>query len=114
MTPDEIKLGLAEVPVVLLDHLNEARRDAYVIADKKIAINAGWDEVLPAQELRDTQLGGIDLATIGFSADELEALLAEPESPEAGAAEERVQTSPAGGIHRLVFRCGREHRCDSR
>ena len=40
------KLGLAEVPVIVLDHLTEAQRRALVIADNKIAENSGWDEDL--------------------------------------------------------------------
>ena len=47
------KLGLAEVPVVVLDHLTETQRRAYVIADNRLALNAGWDEALLAEELRD-------------------------------------------------------------
>src|SRR5512142_3416861 len=47
------KLGLAEVPVVVLDHLSETQRRAYIIADNKLALNAGWDERVLAQELRE-------------------------------------------------------------
>ena len=52
------KLGLAEVPVVVLDHLSEIQRRAYIIADNQLALNAGWnDELLP----RDwTSLGRMD------------------------------------------------------
>src|SRR5271154_453190 len=45
------KLGLTEVPVIVLDHLTEAQKRAYVIADNKLAENAGWDETLLAAEL---------------------------------------------------------------
>src|SRR5271166_4278533 len=44
------KLGLAEVPVVVLDHLNANQRRAYILADNKIALNAGWDDTLLADE----------------------------------------------------------------
>ena len=70
------KLGLAEVPVVVLDHLSETQRRAYIIADNKLALNAGWDETVLAAELRDLEDDGLDLALVGFSDDELEALLA--------------------------------------
>src|ERR1017187_10012128 len=40
------KLGLTEVPVIVLDHLSEAQKRAYVIADNQLALNAGWDEEL--------------------------------------------------------------------
>src|SRR5436305_1911110 len=45
------KLGLVEVPVVVLDHLSETQRRAYIIADNKLALNAGWDEKVLAAEL---------------------------------------------------------------
>ena len=45
------KLGLDTVPVVVLDHLTPAQRRAYVIADNKLALNAGWNEELLAAEL---------------------------------------------------------------
>lgn len=40
------KLKLAEVPVIVVDHLTEAQKRAYIIADNKLALNAGWDEDL--------------------------------------------------------------------
>ena len=48
------KLGLAEVPVVMLDHLSETQKRAYIIADNRLAENAGWDEQLLAEELAAT------------------------------------------------------------
>ena len=72
------KLGLAEVPVVVLDHLSETQRRAYIIADNRLALSAGWDDALLADELRDVKADGLDLALVGFSDAELEALLAEP------------------------------------
>src|SRR6266542_5758672 len=65
------RLGLAEVPVVVLDHLSETQRRAYIIADNKLALNAGWDEKVLAQELRELEGEGLDLALVGFSDDEL-------------------------------------------
>ena len=70
------KLGLAEVPVVVLDHLSETQRRAYILADNKLAMNAGWDEKMLAAELRELETDGLDLALVGFSDEELEALLA--------------------------------------
>ena len=70
------KLGLAEVPCIRLAHLTEAQRKAYVIADNKLALNAGWDEELLKVELaslRDDH--EFDLGLIGFSSDELAAIL---------------------------------------
>lgn len=45
------KLGLTEVPVIVLDHLTEAQKRAYIIADNQLALNAGWDEELLRAEL---------------------------------------------------------------
>ncbi len=110
------KLGLAEVPVVVLDHLSETQRRAYVIADNKLALNAGWDEKVLAAELHDLEQDGVDLALVGFSDDELEDLLAgnEPQSSP-DVEEEAVPEEPANpvtrpgdlwaiGPHRLI--CG--------
>ena len=69
------KLGLAEVPCIRLAHLTPAQRRAYVIADNKLALNAGWDEDMLRLELGDLQGGGFDLELLGFTGDELEALL---------------------------------------
>src|ERR1039458_968796 len=77
------KLGLAEVPVVVLDHLSETQRRAYVIADNRLAMNAGWDDAVLADELREIKADGLDLALVGFSDEELDVLLAETEEPEA-------------------------------
>lgn len=70
-----LRLGLPEVPVIVLGHLTEAQRRALVIADNKIAENAGWDEALLRQELAALQADGFDLEVVGFSDKELEDLL---------------------------------------
>jgi len=70
------KLGLPEVPVVVLDHLSDTQRRAYIIADNKLSENAGWDEEILAAELTDLEHEGLDLRLVGFSDEELEALLA--------------------------------------
>ena len=90
------KLGLAEVPVVVLDHLSETQRRAYIIADNKLALNAGWDEKMLASELRELEKDGMDLAVVGFSDEELEALL-DGDAPSAGCGRRGPRTSgPAG------------------
>ena len=68
------KLGLTEVPCIELAHLSEAQKKAYIIADNKLALNAGWDNELLALEFGDLQELGFDLDLTGFDADELEAL----------------------------------------
>jgi len=69
------QLGLPEVPVIVLDHLTDAQRRAYVIADNKLAELAGWDEELLAQELVALNAEEFPLDVIGFSDEELAGLL---------------------------------------
>lgn len=71
------KLGLDEVPCIRLNHLSDAQKKAYVIADNKLALNAGWDEELLALELEDLKELNFDLDLLGFDVDELNKLLEE-------------------------------------
>ena len=70
------KLGMTEVPCIELGYLTRQRR-AYIIADNKLALNAGWDTELLKLELEDLRLGGFDLSLGGFGGPELDALFAE-------------------------------------
>jgi DNA modification methylase len=72
------KLKLAEVPCIRLVHLTDAQKRAYVIADNKLALNAGWDEAMLKLELADLKALDFDLDLTGFNTDEIDALLAEP------------------------------------
>ena len=67
------KLGLETVPVIVLAHLSEAQRRAYVIADNRLAeTGGGWDwEMLRAELDHITELGGIDIELTGFSPEDL-------------------------------------------
>lgn len=71
------QLGLDEVPCIRLSHLTEAQKKAYVIADNKLALNAGWDELLLRNEVLDLQDLSYDLKLLGFSEEELNAMLAD-------------------------------------
>jgi len=68
-------LGLETVPVLVLDHLTEPQRRAYVIADNKLAINAGWDDDALRAEIEALAESGYDLDLIGFDAGELASLI---------------------------------------
>jgi ParB-like chromosome segregation protein Spo0J len=68
-------LGLAEVPCIDLPHLTEAQRRAYIIADNKLALNAGWDEDLLRLELADLKALEIDLDLTAFGPGELDDIL---------------------------------------
>jgi ParB-like chromosome segregation protein Spo0J len=71
------KLGLVQVPVIELSHMTEAQKRAYIIADNKIALNAGWDEEKLAAEIAAlSDVGVINIETLGFSEDEVASLLA--------------------------------------
>jgi ParB-like chromosome segregation protein Spo0J len=93
------ELGLKTVPVVVLDHLSERQRKAYILADNQLALNAGWDTDLLRAELQDLAEQEFDLSVIGFSDEELADLLPEIEElPPEGADEEAVPEPPADPV----------------
>lgn len=65
------KLGLNQVPCVKESHLTETQRRAYIIADNKLSLNAGWDEDMLAIELSELQGADFDLDLLGFDESEL-------------------------------------------
>ena len=69
------KLGLQAVPCIRLAHLSDTQRKAYVIADNRLALNAGWDDQMLTLELQELDGEDFDLSLLGFEADELNALL---------------------------------------
>ena len=71
------KLGLTEVPTIELSHLTPAQRRAYVLADNRLALSAGWDDDMLRVELGDLQAEGFDLGLTGFDLDEIGKLLIE-------------------------------------
>ena len=83
------QLSLELVPVIVLSHLTEAQRRALVIADNRIAENAGWNEDLLKLELGELQDIGFDLDLVGFTDVELDELL-EPESGKGDTDEDQV------------------------
>ncbi|MCA3380175.1 MAG: ParB N-terminal domain-containing protein [Roseomonas sp.] len=72
------KLGLAEVPVMVATGWTEVQRRAYVLADNKLALNAGWDDALVKLELSDLEGMKFDLALTGFSVGEMAAMFDQP------------------------------------
>ncbi len=73
------ELGLKTVPVVVLDHLSERQRKAYILADNQLALNAGWDTDLLREELQDLAAQDFDMPLLGWSEDELSDLLGDVE-----------------------------------
>jgi DNA modification methylase len=82
------KLGMTEVPVIVLDHLSETQRRALVLADNRLALNAGWDEEMLRVELESLREDDFDLDLVGFSEEELDTLLAGPEETREGLTDE--------------------------
>jgi site-specific DNA-methyltransferase (adenine-specific) len=95
------KLGLTEVPVIVLDHLSEAQKKALVIADNKLASNAGWDDEMLRLELGDLQEMGFDATIAGFTTEELDALLNVTEVTDGLTDEDDVPEAPEEPTTRL-------------
>ncbi|MDU5087286.1 MAG: DNA methyltransferase [Anaerococcus vaginalis] len=66
--------GIKEVPCVFADHLNEAQKKAYILADNRMALDAGWDEELLRVEIESLEDYGFNVELTGFSPDELSSL----------------------------------------
>jgi DNA modification methylase len=113
------KLGMASVPVIVLDHLDENQRRAYLVADNRLSELAGWDSELLAQELKELSEAGLDATLTGFDTKEIDDFIAslergsevaETEQAEASIPEvpEEAVTRPGDlwliGPHRLI--CG--------
>lgn len=114
------KLGLTDIPVMVARGWTEAQRRAYVIADNKLAENAGWDQDALKIELAELQGFDFDLPLLGFDPSEIDKLLApEPQEgltdPDAVPAAPAIPVTASGDIwlmgdHRLM--CGDSTRVD--
>ena len=78
------KLKMLEVPVIVLDHLFETQRRALVLADNKLALNAGWDDDMLRVELESLKEDAFNLDLVGFTDEELAAILVEPDGANEG------------------------------
>jgi DNA modification methylase len=78
------KLGMTEVPVIVLDHLTESQRRALVLADNRLALNAGWDEEMLRVEMAALDEDGFNLEVVGFTDEEIVGLLRDPDEVHAG------------------------------
>lgn len=108
------KLGLTEVPCIELKNLTETQKRAYILADNRLALDAGWDNEMLALELGDLKDAGVNLELTGFSDEELDELLA-PQTESADGDEDEApepQEDPVSkrgdvwilGAHRVM--CG--------
>jgi DNA modification methylase len=87
------KLGMEDVPAIILDHLSKAQQRALVIADNQLALNAGWDIDMLKAEIEDLNLENFDLSLLGFDDKFLDGLL-EPEPTEGLTDEDAVPEVP--------------------
>lgn len=108
------KLGMDEVPTICLSHLSDAQRRAYVIADNKLAMNAGWDDDALRAEMDRLKDDNFDISLLGFDDDEMGEIFGDEET-EGLTDEDEVPEPPAEpktidgdiwllGNHRLM--CG--------
>lgn len=96
-------LGLERVPVVRVDHLNEAQRRAYTIADNRLALDAAWDWEMLGAELQEIALEGVDLSLLGFN--DREIAMIERVSESAQSDDGRLDE---GGAFQIVIDCASE------
>lgn len=99
-------LRMRTVPAIRITHLDEGERRALMLADNRVALNAGWDEAMLASELRDLAGMGVAIDGLGFTDDELASFAAdaiEPEEgpPESEPDEEAEPVSQGGAVYRL-------------
>ena len=76
------RLGMDQVPTVCLAHLTDIQKKAYILADNKLALNAGWDNDMLKVELEDLKFSNFDLDLVGFSTEELDEIMNQNEEPE--------------------------------
>ena len=105
------KLGMDEVPTIVLDHLSKAQQRALVIADNQLALNAGWDMEMLKAEIETLNIEGFELDILGFNDDELHRILAEPNF-EAGTEDEQGQLDQLDPKMVICPKC--QHEFDSR
>ena len=103
------RLGESEVPTITLTGLSEAQKRAYVIADNKLALNAGWDNEMLAVEIADLLEDGFDLGLTGFDGDEINSLLADGNKTDGLTDDDEIPEVAEEAVSKLgdVWRLGR-------
>jgi DNA modification methylase len=97
-------LGMKSVPTIALSHLSEAERRAYVLADNKLALNAGWDREILAVELQGLIDLGFDMSVTGFSLAEIDFALDEAGDSDPGGSDALEDAVPAIAAHAVSRR----------
>ena len=109
------KLGLEKVPTIELSGLTEAQKRAYIIADNRLALDAGWDEDILKLEFAELEKEGFELSKTGFSDEEINEMMADLDREVAGVEDVDTPEPPKNpktkrgeiwilGTHRLM--CG--------
>lgn len=98
------KLKMTEIPVMVAEGWSDAKKRAYIIADNKLAMNAGWDNEMLALELGEIGELGFDLDLTGFKAEEIQAL----QTPEFKPGTEEDQSNLDQKAPTLCPSCGHE------
>ena len=98
------KLGLDVVPVVQASHLTDAQKRAYVIADNRLALDAGWDNELLRVEFSELGAENFDLEMTGFSLDEIARVLDEPTD-----IDPELNEQDYSEVFNVIVKCDSEH-----
>ena len=96
------KLGLGEVPCLRLAYLSEAQKKAYIIADNKLALNAGWDDEMLKVEINELSDLNFDLSLLGFDDVELAKLFDEDEK------EKDLKEESYSEVFNIIVECANE------
>ncbi len=99
------KLNMTQLPVIELAHLTEIQKRAFILAENKLAENAGWDHELLALELADLEAAGVDLDLTGFEASEIESMLAKANEEMGTSSDESADEIPETPV-KAVSRTG--------
>lgn len=102
------RLKLKDVPCIRLGHLSEAQKRAYIIADNKLALNAGWDDEMLKVEFDDLSTLDFDLTLTGFDLDEIEKLTFDPSDFSPGSESDQGQLDKLEPKWCACPNCGKE------
>ena len=104
-------LGIETVPAVRLSHLSEVERRAYVIADNKLALNAGWDREMLAIELQGLVDLDFEIELTGFSLAEVDIVLDEARESATDGADAGIEDSHRSDLYGSALQCSDRRPC---
>lgn len=101
-------LGMSSVPCITVTGLTDAQRRAYVIADNKLALNAGWDDDMLRAEIEEVVSLGITTDLLGFSTDEIDDLMDADGDDKTDRRDEKEKTLAEGINYQVIVQCPNE------